>query len=202
MVFHFPDSAQISLPALMGMPDTWDFSPHVFREHVQACAAWLGIPVIQTTAYGQFSSPIPVPWVSFGILLARQPALWRYFFQAPKAVVTAPYYDDTQIVDAAGNILARHSEAVEGFALSEITLADTPPLFPGQPPAWRNAAQRLALFQDVLSWSMLPTYRRGVRRVWGRAMAPVDDQTQVWGWFVLIASLFAFLAGWFISRRE
>jgi len=191
IVFHFPDGARISLASLLGMTEVQCArADRVFGEHVLESAAWLGVPVIHAVPYGQFSTHIPAPYVSFGITLARKPSLWNYLWQGRDAIATARYFNDNQIADADGNVLARYDADADGFAFAEITLPDSPAQPTGKPP-------RARVFPaDIYSWLLVPYYRRGIRRALGQQMAPEDRHTQVWRSLLFTVGLL----GYFIGR--
>jgi hypothetical protein len=175
ILFQFPDGGRVSMAALMNLsPAQRTLADQTFNEHVRRMTAWMGVPAIQSVPYGNFSSSVPVPWLSFGVLLARKPSLWRYLAQGRRAVITACYFADNQITDAYGSILSRYDAEVDGFALASIELADTLPVPHGKAP------RSQLIPADAFAWPLIPFYRRGVRHAWGREMAPVDHHTRVW----------------------
>lgn len=191
MVIEFPDGGRVSLAALMHLPPKQrDLAGQAFNEHARRLSAWMGVPMIQSTPYGNFCSPVPVPWLSLGILLASKPPLWRYFLSGGKACLSARYFDDNQVTGADGGILARYDDSADGFALAEIPLADHFPIPHGHPP------HEYLVPADGFAWLLLPFYRQGVRHAWGRSMAPVDHHTRV-AWRLLTG---AWLGGYLLGR--
>ncbi|MBN1200466.1 MAG: carbon-nitrogen hydrolase family protein [Anaerolineae bacterium] len=189
--FRFPDGWQTTLADLLAVPEaTRAAADEAFGAHELRYTTWLGVPVVQSIPWGQFSSHIPIPWLSFGIPLAHQPALWRYIPQGREAIGTANYYPFNQIADAEGNVLVRYDKEADGFALATIKLADTPPTPRGRPP------RSQILSPDIANWIMIPFYRLGVRRAWGRHMARPSYQTRAW-----IRTVFRFtFAAYFVGR--
>jgi hypothetical protein len=192
----FPDGGRITLGALMNLsPAERTIAGQVFGERLLGFTSWMGVPVVQSIPYGHFSSPIPVPWLSFGMLLVRKPSLWRYLPQGSKATLIASYFTDNLIADAHGNILACYDAEADGFALATIELADSPPTPGGSMPHTK------VLPADAFSWLLIPFYRRGVRRVWGPHMAPVDAHTRVWIRLLIGTWLGGLVMGWLRGRR-
>jgi predicted amidohydrolase len=197
LMFEFPDGERISLAALAKLPRRYqELADQTFDQHVRRFTSWMRVPVVQSIPYGRFSSHIPIPWLSFGILLASKPSLWRYIPQGRCAVATAEYFDDNQIVDANGNVLARYDADDDGFALATIELADSTPLPSGKPPGF------LPLPGDEFNWLLVPFYRRGVRRAWGRRMAPVDRSTHIWSRLLIASGVMGYTLGWLGTRRR
>ena len=185
----FPDGARITARAVLPekMRDTVEA---FFDGNVRRFAAWMGVPVVQSVPHGRFASGIPVPWLSFGLLLAFKPSLWKYIPQGRRAVATAPFFEHNQIIDAAGNVAARYADDADGFALADIALADERPQPQGKAPALRMPPYNL--FNGLL----VPFYRRRVRRAWGPHMAPVDEATRTWRWIVGLAFVLGLITGW------
>jgi predicted amidohydrolase len=174
-VVRFPDGEQLMLGAMLGLsPAAFEAADQAFGAQLRRYTAWMGVPFANVTPYGQFSTHIPLPWLSLSILLIRYPALWRYIPQHKHVVVSGDYFSETQIIDASGAVWARYDEEADGFALATIELADTPPQPTGKPP------RANVLPPNSYDWLLTPFYRRGVRAAWGRHMAPVDRQTRTW----------------------
>jgi hypothetical protein len=199
LMLTLPDGTQSSLADLLGMPAmSRRLADRVFGEHVRGMAAWLGVPVVQTTPFGTFSSRLPAPRLSMLALLARRPSLWRTLPQAGKVTATGSYFAENQIVGADGSVLARYDAETDGFAFASVALAESPPSPRGRRPAWLWRMRLLHWGLELLSWLLIPTYRRGVRRAWGRHMAPTDMST--FRWRTLMGA--AMLAGFGLGRRR
>ncbi|MBN1679300.1 MAG: carbon-nitrogen hydrolase family protein [Anaerolineae bacterium] len=170
LLLHFPDGDHVRMMDLMPSRDKTQHNQTagVFGENVQRAAAWMGVPIIQSVPYGQFSTHIPIPWLSFGVLLAARPSLWRHIPQGKHVIGRARFFGDNQIISASGDSLARYDAEADGFAFSEIELPASPPIPKGKPPRWPVPSP--VIFHEA----MTPFYRMGVRRAWGRHMAPVD----------------------------
>jgi predicted amidohydrolase len=194
MSICFPDGTSVSLSDALGLMG-WQLalSERVFGEQVRAFAASLGVSVIQSSARGQFSSPLAAPRLSLAVLMARQPSLWQYWLQAKDAVLKSDYYCETFVSDSKGNVLARHEADEDGFALASLDLTRSSP--GGRHPMWSLQSSITNIMFEVLGWLMIPTYRRGIRRAWGRHMAPVDFQTKLWSVGVVLAALVGYGTG-------
>ena len=167
-----------------------------FGSDMDLQAAWMRVPVINTTGSGLFSSHVPRPFMSLLGGSLTQPRLLGNFLQAKHVKVEADYYQQTKIVNAHGYVVSRVDHAGDQLTLGEIELADQTPRPIGPQP--KLPYTRLAyFFSDVsLPWLMLPVYRWGYRRAIGRQMAPVDRSTRFWQSVVLGA----FSLGWFMGR--
>jgi hypothetical protein len=107
-----------------------------------------------------------------------------------------------KVVDASGQVLTELTqEQAETFTIAEVTLADK------RPRPRKSQPTSLVPFITYLSSDMLlpaltvPTYRRGLRRAWGKEMAPVDASTRRWTFWLGLGTVVGFLLGVFRSRR-
>lgn len=177
-------------------PPTYTGTDEPFGTDLDAQAAWLGVPLVNTTGSGWFSSGVPSPYLSLLSTSVGQPALLSRLFQARSARLEAGYYRQTKVVNGDGTVAARVSTDGDGFVLAEVALADTIPQ-----PRSQQPAQSYGPLAYLLSDLLLPAltgfaYRRGYRRALGRHMAPLDPATlQRW---TLVAALFA--AGYVFAR--
>ncbi len=139
----------------------------VFSHCLLRQAAYLGVPVVNTTGTGIFSSAVPSPKASLAVYLLMRPDFWKYIPQADAVRVETGYYNETYIADADGQVLQRVSPEVEACALAEVALADTPPQPHGKQPPFGISA--FAYGFDAFANGMLASaYRRGIRRIRGR----------------------------------
>ncbi|NDJ76023.1 MAG: carbon-nitrogen hydrolase family protein [Chloroflexi bacterium] len=189
LALDFPDDTRLPLD-MAPTPGIHQTMAETFDGHVRRSTAWLGVPAIQSIPYGQFKTRIPLPWISLGILLGRTTDRWRYIPQGKNALLTGPFYTDNQIVDASGDILARYDAEADGFALATVELADERPQPSGKPPRYTIPIPHM-----MIANALAPLYRRGVRRAWGRNMAPVDQTTRYWQPYVLGALISGFVWG-------
>ncbi|HEY4721200.1 MAG TPA: carbon-nitrogen hydrolase family protein, partial [Anaerolineae bacterium] len=105
---HFADETRLALA------DTSAFARGVhrrgrliFNEDTRAQGHWLGVPIVQAMPSGHFSSPVPRPTLSLAFGLMFKPRLWRLIRQARHATVSAPFFAQSFIADATGQIVAQ-----------------------------------------------------------------------------------------------
>jgi hypothetical protein len=122
--------------------------------------------------------------------------LWEKLRGAPNVQVEAGFDAQTKIISPNGTVLARVTNGGEGYALAEVTLPKTTPQ-PTAPQPKMHTHSIAYLMSDVLAPAMLvPMYRRGIRRQWGRSMAPLETRTKIWLGLVGAAATL----GWLIGR--
>jgi hypothetical protein len=156
---------------------------HPFGADMDAQAGWLGVPMVNTTGSGTFRSTMPNARVALLAYTLLRPDLWRHLPNAHDVELVAGYYEETKIVDASGQVIARVNEP-EGFVMQEITLADTTPAAPTTPQPDIPYAASTYFFTDVFGPAQMEkVYREGVRRQWGKRMAPFQ---QSYRWHIII----------------
>lgn len=172
-----------------------------FGAYLRRQAAWLGVPVVNSTGTGTFSSRLPMPHLSLAIYSAMRPDLWRYLSQADRVRLEAGYFNETYVADAAGRVLAQVPPETEGYALAQITLADALPQPRGQQPRFGlpDVAYHLVDFANI---ALTPLYRRNVRRFYGPRMAPPGRQTRLWMGVIVFASVLGYWLGKAAGRRR
>ena len=130
-------------------------------------AAHLGVPVVNTTGTGVFSSTVPSPRASLAIYALAHPGLWKYIPQAEAVRIETGYFNGAYVADAAGQVLHRVPPEAEAYALAEVTLADAPPQPRGKQPPFGVSVLAYVFDVYVNRLSSL-VYRRNVRRIRGR----------------------------------
>jgi predicted amidohydrolase len=159
-------------------------------------AAWLRVPVVATVGAGTFRSRLPLPHVSLLPYVAARTDLWEKLRSAPNVQIEAGFDPQTKIISPNGTVLDRVTTGGEGFALAEVTLPKTTPQ-PTAPQPKMRTHSAVYMLADVLAPSLLvPLYRRGIRRQWGREMAPLEMRTKIWLGLVGAAATL----GWLIGR--
>jgi predicted amidohydrolase len=148
---------------LRGIEDT-------FGRQLLNQSAWLGVPVVNTTATGKFSSHIPRPRLSLALYSLAQPGLLRYIARADQVRLESGYYQETFVADATGKVLARVPAASEGLALGAVMLSDSPPQPQGQQPT--TGLSPLVFWVDRLTNRLMAqVYQRQVSQFesgWGQ----------------------------------
>ena len=138
----------------------------VFSHCLLRQAAYLGVPVVNTTGTGIFSSAVPSPKVSLAAYLLMRPDFWKYISQADAVRVEAGYFNETYIADADGRVLQRVPPEVEAGTLAEVALADTPPQPRGEQPPF-GISTFAYWFDAFANWILASAYRRGIRNALG-----------------------------------
>ena len=139
----------------------------VFGHCLLQQVAYLGVPVVNTTGTGIFSSAVPSPKVSLVAYLLMRPDFWKYISQTDAVRIETGYFNETYIADAAGQVLQRVPPEVEACALAEVALSDSPPQPRGEQPPFGISV--FAYLPDAFANAVLPAvYRRNVRRTRGR----------------------------------
>lgn len=162
----------------MGQPNTYKGPDEPFGGDLDAQAAWLGVPLVNTTGAGLFSSGVPSPYLSLLSAGATQRELLSKLPEAKNAKLEAGYYLQTKVVNADGTVAAKVETDGDGFVLAEVALADTPPQ-----PHTRHASRSFGPLAYIFSDTVVPAltesaYRRGYRKALGKHMAPVDRVTR------------------------
>lgn len=136
MRFLFPDG-RVFTPADFGplMRAFYRNSEKLFGEYFLRQSAWLGVPAVNTTGGGTFRSSWPRPYLTFALLLAARPDLWRYLPQAQHILGEAGYYDATFIADAQGIVRGRAKGNGDDLTVATVALpAASPTPRAPQPP--------------------------------------------------------------------
>lgn len=197
----FPDEQRLAVAesgpllefASRGADDT--FGPLLRRQ-----AAFLGIPVVNTTGTGIFRSQVPMPYFSLAIYLAARPDLLPMLAQASSVQIEAPIFNETYVANASGDVLA-HVPAGEGFALAEVSLSDSPPVPTAHRPRFGLSLLAYLLFDWIGNPLMVLAYRRGTRRVLGRRMAPLSMRMRLSIGILAVVGLVGYLLGRRHCRR-
>lgn len=154
-----------------------------FGDDMNAQAAWLGVPMVNTAASGTFQSAIPQARIAAMVYFAFRPDLWRHIPRAHDMDMSAEYYDQTKIVNAAGEIIGRVTDE-EGYTIADVELADETPTAPTSKQPEIPYSNATYFFVDVFGPALMERlYREGVRRHWGQKMAPFQQSVR---WSIVI----------------
>ncbi|PWH13911.1 MAG: hypothetical protein DDG60_09380 [Anaerolineae bacterium] len=161
MTFRFPDGNSVQ-PADLGpvIHAIYRNGGKVFNGFFLEQSAWLGVPAVNTTGAGQFRSLWPRPRLTFSVLLAARPDLWKYIPQAEQITGEAGYFDETFIAGADGQVLARTTSDGDDLAVAETELAEHTPIprstqpRPGLSPLayWADWFTNAALVSEYRKW--------------------------------------------------
>jgi hypothetical protein len=158
----FPDGKKV-LPAKLGplMKHIYRNGGKVFGEYLRQQTAWLGVPLVHTTAAGQFRSFLPRPRLSLSVLLAARPDLWKYIPRAERVFIESGYFDETFIADASGSVLGRACENADNLTVASLDLStETPKPRAKQPKIGLSA---LTYQADALTNKLLGGYYKKYR---------------------------------------
>jgi len=164
--YRFPDGSEFTLddfgPAIASMKDA---GRHVFGDMISWQTAWLGVPIVNTSGSGHFQSSIPRPaplvW-GFSIIAPR---LARYRSQADRMQLSCDMIPSCKVFNAEGAVIAERTQAEgEGFALADVTLADTKPVPQGTQPSSQLSAGVYFNADVLVPFLMKPVYRNGLRK--------------------------------------
>ena len=157
-VLNFPGAHKVYLaqlmPALLRERDALD---ELYSSHLAACAASLGVPVLQAVMAGRFVTQLPLARFSLLCAAWRRPRYWPLARQAHLASLRATFYGGSAIYDARGAKLAA-APGEEGSAVAELPTA-------GQPGPARRAPRprlprELAIFERLLRPLAAGAYNR------------------------------------------
>jgi hypothetical protein len=163
--YEFPNTEKLDFndigPVLSSIKDA---GKQFFGEMVNQQAKWLGVPVVNSGASGQVQTHLPKAAALLRILCLFAPRLMKFLPKAESLRMSCDMVPSCKVVDAVGCTLAeRLPSEGDGFALSEVTLADSKPSPRDRqpnPPLDRVVA-RISLFNSDL---MIPTLMRSVYR--------------------------------------
>ena len=128
ITFQFPNGQTVTARELgPAMQTIYRHSEKIFSEYFLQQAAWLGVPSVNTTGAGTFQSKLPRPRLSYAVLLAARPDLWKFIPQAEEILQTAGYFDETFIADARGQVLSRTQLNGDDLTVAPVALAAQTP---------------------------------------------------------------------------
>jgi hypothetical protein len=192
----FPDGLRVNIAQLGSVWATaYTDEEHFPGRDMDGHAAWMGVPVVHTVGGGTFRSGMPLAVLSLGGYIAARPDLWGRLSQAPKVQIEAGFDSQTKVINAEGHVVARVTEKGDSYTVAEVTLADELPSPRTRPPAM-HTSPFVYFLVDILGVHLATArYRRGVRRQWGKHMAPIDPRTKIWAGAVVGAAVLAWLSG-------
>ncbi len=205
--YHFPDGDTITFDDMGPLMASMKGSARlVFDDTLCQQTAWLGVPAVNTVGSGHIRSAIPNGLGTFATFLPAAPWLVKYLHQAKQMEMSCDMTQGCKIVDASGQVLAELTQAQgETFTIAQVTLPDERPR-PRKPQPTSPVPPITYLSSDVLLPALtVPTYRKGLRRAWGKEMAPIDASTRRWTFWLGLSAAIGFLLGvlrgWRKSKR-
>jgi predicted amidohydrolase len=169
--YRFPDGSEFTMDdfgAWMALMK--EGGRHVFGDMIGRQTAWLGVPTLNTGGSGHFQSSIPRPAPLVWGYSMLAPRLVRYRSQAGQLQMSCDMIPSCRVFNAQGKVVAERTQAQgEGFALSEVVLAESKPLPRGaQPPSQLSTG--VYFMADVLvPFLVRPVYRKGLKTMLAKA---------------------------------
>ena len=168
--YDFPDGEKLDFNDLGAMSSIKDVGRQFFGEMVDQQAKWLGVPVVNSGASGSVLTHIPKAGTLLRTFIFFAPRILKLLPKAEQLQMSCGMIPSCKVVDSDGHILAERAPAKgEGFAISEVTLADSksvPTRRQPNPPLDRMVA-RMALFNaDVMvPFLMRSVYKNGLKKI-------------------------------------
>ena len=169
--YEFPNQEKLDFNEMGSMMSSLkDAGKQFFGEMVNQQAKWLGVPVVNSGASGRVQTHIPKAGTLLRSFILFAPRIIKLLPKAEQLQMSCEMIPSCKVVDADGRTLAERAPVDgEGFAISEVTLADTksvPKRRQPNPPLHRMTA-RMALFNaDVLVPSMMRSvYKNGLKKI-------------------------------------
>ena len=168
--YSFPNGEKIDFNDVGPVSSMKDVGSSFFGEMVNQQAKWLGIPVVNSGASGCVQTHIPKAKALVRMLCLFTPRLLKLLPKAEHLQMSCEMISSCKVVDAGGSILAQRLPTDgEGFALSEVTLADSKPGPTGpqpHPPLDRITAGMAILNSDVFVPAMMKSiYKDGLKKI-------------------------------------
>jgi hypothetical protein len=202
--YHFPNGDRVTIDD-MGpvMASFKDAGRLLFGDMINQQTAWLGVPAVNTVGTGHIKTAIPNGRASLLTILPAAPWLAKYLPQANQLQMSCAMVQGCKVVDAGGQVLAELTqEQGETFTTAEVALAAEKPS--PQKPQPASLLPWPAYFSSDFALPLLsvPVYRKGLRRVWGEGMAPLEAATRNWMVLLGLGVVAGFLVGVLFGRRK
>jgi len=160
MDFVFPDGKRVNAGEAGPIQrDMQRRSGEVFGSNILRQAAWLGVPLANTTGTGAFSTRFPSPRTSLFSYFLMRPDLWPRLRRAGEVRVECGYFNETFVATAGGEVLARVAAESENYTLAGVSLPDTPPR-PAAPQPPYGAPASAYLFDRLANTLLVRDYSR------------------------------------------
>jgi hypothetical protein len=170
-VYEFPNKEKLDFNEMGSMMSSIkDAGKQFFGEMVNQQAKWLGMPVVNSGASGHIQTHIPKAAALLRSFILFAPRIIKLLPKAEGLQMSCEMIPSCKVVDSGGHTLAERAPADgEGFAISEVTLADSKSVpTQRQPnPPLNSMTARIALFNaDVLVPSMMRSvYKNGLKKI-------------------------------------
>jgi predicted amidohydrolase len=142
-------------------------SDKTFGEYLRRQASYLGVPVMQATSTGIFTSSLPNPKSSLSMLSVVYPPLLKHKSQFDQARIEANYFNETYITDNSGNVLQSVQPDTEGFVVSDVIIHDSPPQSKEKQPAF-GIPKPMYLIDSIAEMMFASEYNKKTQRYLSR----------------------------------
>ena len=168
--YTFPNAERMDFNDVSAIRSMKEVGSRFFGEMVNQQAKWLGIPVVNSGASGIVQTHIPKAKTLLRMFSWFAPRLSKLLPRAEQLQMSCEMIFSCKVVDRNGSILAQRLPADgEGFAISEVTLADSKPMpreSQPHPPLDRMTAGMAILNSDVLVPAMMKSvYEDGLKKI-------------------------------------
>ncbi len=202
--YHFPNGDSLTFDDMGPLMASMKGSARLlFGDTINQQTAWLRVPAVNTVGCGHIKTAIPNGLGTLLTFLPAAPWLVKYLPQAKKMEMSCAITQGCKVVDASGQVLTELTqEQAETFTIAEVTLA-AKKARPRKPQPTPLVSFFTYLTSDVLLPSLtVSTYRKGLRRAWGKEMAPIDAATRKWTLLLGLGMVAGFLAGLLWRRKK
>lgn len=168
--YDFPNGEKLDFNDIGALSSMKEVGSQFFGEMVNQQAQWLGVPVVNSGASGTVRTRIPKAGALLRNLVLFAPRLLKLLPKAEGLQMSCGMIPSCKVVDAGGRILAERAPTEgEGFAFSEVKLADSKSVPTGrQPnPPLNPMISRMAFFNaDVMvPYMMRSVYKNGLKKI-------------------------------------
>jgi predicted amidohydrolase len=168
--YDFPSGERIDFNDLGAMASVKDAGRQFFGEMVNQQAQWLGVPVVNSGASGIVRTHVPRASALLSTLSLVAPRLLKLLPKAEGLRMSCEMIPSCKVVDAGGRILAeRAPNEGEGFAISEVTLADSKsvPARRQPNPPLDGVIARMSYFNAdlMVPFLMKSVYKNGLNKI-------------------------------------
>ena len=168
--YDFPSGEKVDFDDVGAMRSIRDVGRRFFGEMVNQQARWLSVPTVNSGASGTVVTPIPKASALLRNLSLFSPRLLKLLPKAEHLQMSCGMIPSCKVVDAGGQTLAERAPTEgEGFAISEVTLADSksrPTGHQPNPPMNGMIARMSYLNADLMIPLMMQSvYKNGLKKI-------------------------------------
>jgi hypothetical protein len=168
--YDLPGGEKIDFSDLGAMASVKDAGRQFFGEMVNQQARWLGVPAVNSGASGTVRTHVPKARALLRNLSLFSPRLLKLLPKAGHLQMSCGMIPSCKAVDAGGHTLAECAPADgEGFAISDLTLADSKPVPTGRQPSppMNGVLAQMSYFNAdlMVPFMMQSVYKNGLKKI-------------------------------------